>query len=138
VNATDVVRRVLVPAVVMAVATVACGGEGRPQAGPSASATFEDVTTISPGTREWLAVFATAEDPADLEGIQDRILGESPENVAVAPAGCWEEVPGELDLEEDWYVAGVVATSPEALQEAVEAVGREPVFEGEVTLLACD
>jgi hypothetical protein len=32
----------------------------------------------------------------------------------------------------------VVATSPEGLQDAVDAVGREPVFEGQVTLLACD
>jgi hypothetical protein len=138
VNLFPVVRRVLVPVAVVGLAGAGCGGEGPPKAGPSGSPTFEDVTTVSPGTREWLAVFATAEDPADLEGIQDRILAESPENVAVSPAGCWEEVPGEIDVEEDWYVAGVVATSPEALQEAVDAVGREPIFEGEVTLLACD
>jgi hypothetical protein len=138
VNVIHVVRRVVVLAAAVAMATAACGGEGRPQAGPSGSPTFEGVTTVSPGTRQWLAVFSTAEDPGDLEGIQDRILAESPENVAVLPAGCWEEVPGELDIDEDWYVAGVVATSPEGLQDAVDAVGREPVFEGQVTLLACD
>jgi hypothetical protein len=138
VNVIQVVRRVVLLAAATSVAAAGCGGEGRPQAGPSGSPTFEGVTTVSPGTREWLAVFATAEDPRDLDGIQDRILAESPENVALSPAGCWEEVPGELEIEEDWYVAGVVATSPEELQEAVDAVGREPLFEGQVTLLACD
>jgi hypothetical protein len=70
--------------------------------------------------------------------VTDEIIAASPENVAESPAGCWEEVPEALDLGEDDYVAGMVATSPEDLQEAVDAVGREPVFEGQVTLIACD
>jgi len=131
------VKRVVALAGLLAVGA-GCAEDERPQAGPTTSPTFEDVTGTSPGTLEWLAVFETAEDSTELEDIQDEIIEASPENVAVSPAGCWEEVPGELGLEEDDYVAGVVATSPEDLQEAVDAVGREPVFEGQVTLIACD
>jgi hypothetical protein len=123
---------------VVALGATACG-DRQPRAGPaSPSPTFEDVTTISPGHPEFLAVFETAADPEDLESVQEEILEEAPENVAVSPAGCWEEVPDELGVSAGDYVAGVVAASAEELQEAVEAVGREPIFEGQVTLIACD
>jgi hypothetical protein len=132
------VKRAIALAALMVVAGAACGQDQRPQAGPATSPTFEDVTEISPGSLEWLAVFETAEDSTELQDIQDEIISAAPENVVVAPAGCWAEVPGELDLEEDDYVAGVVASSPKDLRQAVDAVGREPVFEGQVTLIACD
>ena len=114
-----------------------CGERDRPEAGPSPTRTFEDVTTVSPGTVEWLAVFETAEDVNALEDVQDQILDEAAEHVAVGPAGCWEEVPEQLGIEEDHYVAGVVAASPEELRDVVDQVGREPIFEGQVTLIAC-
>jgi hypothetical protein len=114
-----------------------CGEGDRPEAGPSPTTTFEDVTTVSPGTAEWLAVFETAEDVNDLEDIQDEILDEAAEHVAVAAAGCWDEVPEQLGIEEDHYVAGVVAASPEELRDVVDDVGRDPIFEGKVTLIAC-
>ena len=132
------VRRALVLAAATAIVAAGCGDDGRPQAGPSGSPTFEGVTTVSPGSLEWLAVFDTAGDPNDLEDVQQEILDAAPENVAVSPAGCWEEVPDELGVEEDDYVAGVVAAAPDDLQQAVDAVGREPIFEGQVTLIACD
>jgi hypothetical protein len=132
------VKRAIALTALMVLAGSACGEDQGPQAGPTTSPTLEDVTETSPGSLEWLAVFETAEDSTELQDIQDEIISASPENVAVAPAGCWEEVPEELDLEEDDYVAGVVASSPEDLRRAVDAVGREPVFEGQVTLIACD
>ena len=115
----------------------ACNERDRPEAGPSPTPTFEDVTTISPGTLEWLAVFETAEDPNDLEEIQAQIMDEAAEHIAISPAGCWEEVPDELGIDEDDYVAGVVAASPDDLEEAIGEVDREPIFEGQVTLIAC-
>jgi hypothetical protein len=131
------VRRTLAAATVLIMA--ACGGErGRPQAGPSGSPTFEGVTTASPGTIEWLAVFDTAPDPEALQDIQEEILASSPQNVAISQAGCWKQVPAKLHVDEGEYVAGVVAASPRALKQAVDAVGREPIFEGQVTLIACD
>jgi hypothetical protein len=123
---------------IVALGTTACADQ-QPRAGPeSPSPTFEDVTTVSPGHPEFLAVFETAADPEDLESVQEEILEEAPENVAVSPAACWEEVPDELGISGGDYVAGVVAATAEELQEAVEAVGREPIFEGQVTLIACD
>jgi hypothetical protein len=131
--------RVLVGVVVLALASVACGQDREPRAGPgSPSPTFEDVTDGSPGAGEYLAVFDTAGDPEDLEAVQEEILEAAPANVAISPAGCWEEVPDELGISSGDYVAGVVAASAEGLQEAVDAVGREPIFEGRVTLIACD
>jgi hypothetical protein len=122
-----------------ALVATGCAEEPEPRAGPaSPSPTFEDVTEESPGAPEFLAVFETAEDPEDLEPIQEEILEEAPENVAVSPAGCWEEVPEELRISAGDYVAGVVAATEEELREAVDAVGREPIFEGQVTLIACD
>jgi hypothetical protein len=130
--------RTIALAALVAIAVTGCGEDRRPHAGPTTSPTFEDVTEPSPGSLEWLAVFESAEDPNELQDIQDEILAEAPENVAVSPAGCWDEVPEELGLEEDDYVAGVVAASPDDLRQAVDAVGREPIFEGQVTLIACD
>jgi hypothetical protein len=132
--------RVLFVALVgVALASAARGEDRQPRAGPgSPSPTFEDVTGVSPGSREYLAVFETAEDPEDLEALQEEILEEAPANAAISPAGCWDEVPSELGVSSGDYVAGVVAASPEQLQEAVDAVGREPIFEGPVTLIACD
>jgi hypothetical protein len=133
-------RRILAGAVVaLALASVACGEDREPRAGPgSPSPTFEDVTDGSPGAREYLAVFDTAEDPEDLEALQEEILEAAPANIAISPAGCWDEVPEELGVSSGDYVAGVVAVSAEGLQDAVDAVGREPIFEGQVTLIACD
>jgi hypothetical protein len=133
------VRAARLLAAALVVAAVACGQDREPRAGPgSPSPTFEDVTEASPGAPEYLAVFETAEDPEDLEALQEEILEEAPANVAVSPAGCWEEVPDELGVPAGDYVAGVVAASAQGLQEAVDAVGREPIFEGRVTLIACD
>jgi hypothetical protein len=132
-------RAILVAAAAVVLATGACGEDRTPRAGPrSPSPTFEGVTEVSPGAGEYLAVFETAEDPEDLEAIQDEILEEAPANAAISPAGCWDEVPEELGISGGDYVAGVVAVSAEGLQEAVDAVGREPIFEGRVTLIACD
>jgi hypothetical protein len=126
-------------AVALALVSVGCGEDREPRAGPgSPSPTFEDVTDGSPGAGEYLAVFDTAEDPEDLEPLQEEILETAPANIAISPAGCWEEVPEELGISSGDYVAGVVAASAEGLQEAVDAVGRDPVFEGQVTLIACD
>ena len=132
-------RAFLVAVVAVALASVGCGEDRTPRAGPgSPSPTFEGVTEASPGSREYLAVFETAEDPEDLEALQEEILEEAPANAAISPAGCWDEVPEELGISAGEYVAGVVAASAESLQEAVAAVGREPIFEGQVNLIACD
>ena len=132
-------KKLLVALVGVALVSVACGEDRQPRAGPgSPSPTFEDVTGVSPGSREYLAVFETAEDPEDLEALQEEILAEAPANVAISPAGCWDKVPEELGVPSGDYVAGVVAASPDRLQEAIDAVGREPIFLGQVTLIACD
>jgi hypothetical protein len=133
-------RRILVgAAVALALASVACGEDRQPRAGPgSPSPTFEDVTDGSPGAGEYLAVFDTAEDPEDLEALQEEILETAPANIAISPAGCWEEVPEELGISSGDYMAGIVAASADGLRDAVDLVGREPIFEGRVTLIACD
>ena len=132
--------RILVgAAAALVLASVACGEDREPRAGPgSPSPTFEDVTDGSPGAGEYLAVFDTAEDPEALEALQEEILETAPANIAISPAGCWEEVPEKLGISSGDYVAGVVAASPDGLQDAVDLVGREPIFEGRVTLIACD
>jgi hypothetical protein len=130
------VKRLGLLAAAVVLAASGCG-EGEPQAGPS-SPTFEDVTDPSPGSLQWLAVFDTADEADQLDDVQEEISAAAPENVTVALAGCWEEVPEELDVDDEDYVAGVVATTPAELRDAVEAVGREPIFEGQVTLIACD
>jgi hypothetical protein len=132
--------RILVgAAAALVLASVACGEDREPRAGPgSPSPTFEDVTDGSPGAGEYLAVFDTAEDPEALEALQEEILETAPANIAISPAGCWEEVPEKLGISSGDYVAGVVAASADGLQDAVDLVGREPIFEGRVTLIACD
>lgn len=86
--------------------------------------------------REWVAVFRVA-DAQDLEKETEEFLRVVPQNIAIAPIGCWVGLPDKLGNPEgdSVYVAAVVAESRPKLDEAVDKIGREPILEGEFPLM---
>lgn len=122
------------PWVTVVVALALAGGCGNDQ--PAGGG---DTVVPTPGMGpELVAVFEAAVDPDDLEALQERIFRAAPDHVAVAPAGCWEGLAGDMVISESAYVAAVVAEEEAELESAIEAVGSEPVHQGSYQVVACE
>lgn len=113
----------------MAVALVACSGDGDDADGGAASTTAPDVAVIAdPGETEWVAVYAI--EPPDSPDRDEFIEAAAPQ-VFESPAACWEAVPARLAVSPDTYVLGVVAPTEEQLRELDERLPGDPVLIGE-------
>lgn len=94
--------------------------------------------TIEP-ILEWVAVFRVAE-VQELNDEAQELFRLVPQNVAVAPVGCWVGLPEKLGNPsgESPYVSAVVAESREELDRVVEKVGRDPILRGEFPAMCVD
>jgi hypothetical protein len=96
---------------------------GSPQSGPSAV---------------WLAGLRVEVDPEDLQADTREIMDEAGSAIFAGPVSCFDSVPAEFVPAPDAYVLGLVAPSKEELDEAVDRVGREPIFVEQVTNTCVD
>lgn len=108
----------------LVVGTAACGngegGEGTP----------------SPGSRfptVWLAVFESTADPNE-PGFEERgqeVKERAGRAISISPEGCFVDLPDEV-APAGGYVLAVRGESEEEMAAAVDRVGREPIFAGQV------
>jgi hypothetical protein len=88
---------------------------------------------------EWIAVFDVARSPDQLDPSTEELLETAgSEHIAVSPISCWEGLPEKLHSGVDAYVAAVYGPGEEELDEVIEAVGREPIFRGELAAYCID
>jgi hypothetical protein len=80
-------------------------------------------------TREWVAVFRTADGPDPLRTDTDLLLELAPGHLVVGPVGCHEGLAAELDLDEASYFSGVVGKSRSELRTVLEVVRMHPRFD---------
>ena len=85
---------------------------------------------------EWLAVFRTATDVGELDADTAAIKAIVGGAIVVSPVNCFEGLP--FDDPGSTYLLGVVAPSPEQLDELLEQVARPTVFEGQVRTMCLD
>lgn len=91
------------------------------------------------GYTEWIAVFDVARDPDQLDPSTEELLQTAGrDHIAVSPISCWEGLPEELNSGVDAYVAAVYGPGKAQLDEVIEAVGREPIFRGELVAYCID
>jgi hypothetical protein len=127
--------------VALAVVLTACSRDGT---GDGA------VTLESPGTGTptgsshsgpstvWLAGLRVEADPEDLQADTQAIMEAAGTAIFVGPVSCFDSVPAEFVPSPDAYVLGLVAPSREELDQAVDRVGREPIFVVQVTNTCVD
>jgi hypothetical protein len=91
---------------------------------------------------EWVAVFHTATDLAELDDDTEALMEVAPRNLVVGPVGCHGGLAEALAVSEaDAYFSGVVARTRRALDRAVARASRHPLFRdgpafaGELTVL---
>lgn len=130
-------------AVTLLVGACGSGERVRRGGGPATPTTVvpsepEPTPTVEP-IPEWVAVFRVA-DARDLKKETDEFLRLVPDNIAIAPIGCWVGLPEELGNTQgdSVYVAAVVAESRGELKGVVEKVGREPILVGEFPAMCVD
>lgn len=91
------------------------------------------------GYREWIAVFDVARRPEGLDPSTEELLETAGmDHIAVGQASCWKSLPRKLGVGLNAFVAAVYGPSEEELDEVIEAVGREPIFRGELPAYCID
>jgi len=125
--------------IALALMLAACGGRGH--APPSASV---PVPTIAPpatptdviGTRVWLVVFRTANDPFDLNADTQTLLARVGGAIRVSPVLCFDGLPAAMAPTD--YLMGVAAPTKGELQRLIARSGFRALFEVKVTELCID
>jgi hypothetical protein len=91
------------------------------------------------GFTEWIAVFDVGGHPEELDPSTEELLETAGmDHIAVGQASCWKGLPRKLGVGLDAVVAAVHARSEEELDTVVSAVGRQPVFLGELAAFCID
>ena len=91
------------------------------------------------GYTEWVAVFDVASQLDDLDPSTEELLDTAGiDHIAVGQASCWKGLPRKLGVALDSVVAAVHARNEAELETVIIAVGREPVFLGELAAFCID
>jgi hypothetical protein len=81
---------------------------------------------------EWVAIYDSARDPADLERTRRRLMETAPGNLVIAAASCWKGLAQQLGVPRDAQVAGVVAITGNELAFVVERIELSFLFYGQL------
>jgi hypothetical protein len=98
-------------------------------------------TSVSPpsapsaGGERWIAVIDVAADPNDLDALTQRLLEPLGTALVVAPADCFEGLPGTA---KDSYVIGAVGDARSEVERRVVDAGETVAFTANVTILCTD
>lgn len=91
------------------------------------------------GYREWIAVFDVARRVEALDPSTEELIETAGmDHIAVGQAACWKGLPRKLGVGPDAVVAAVYGPSEPELDAVVRAVGREPIFRGELPAYCID
>ncbi|MGH2710157.1 MAG: hypothetical protein ACRDH9_03005 [Actinomycetota bacterium] len=91
------------------------------------------------GYTEWLAVFDVARRAEGLDPTTEELLDTAGmDHIAVGQASCWKGLPRKLGVGLNSVVAAVYGPGEAELDEVVAAVGREPIFRGELEAFCVD
>ncbi len=106
------------------------------------STTSAATTSVSPssappsaGEERWIAVIDVAADPDDLDALTQRLLEPLGTALMVAPADCFEGLPGSA---KDGYVIGAVGDARSEVERRVVDAGETVAFTANVTILCTD
>ena len=112
-----------------------------PEGGPSPT-TSSATTSVSPrsaspsaGGERWIAVVDVAADPNDLDSLTQRLLEPLGIALVVAPADCFEGLPGTAN---DGYVIGAVGDTRSEVERRVIDAGEAVAFTAKVRILCTD
>lgn len=112
-----------------------------PGGGPSPT-TSSATTSVSPqsaspsaGGERWMAVVDVAADPNDLDALTQRLLEPLGIALVVAPADCFEGLPGTAS---DGYVIGAVGDTRSEVERRVIDAGETVAFTAKVRILCTD
>ncbi|HEX4941439.1 MAG TPA: hypothetical protein VFW51_02810 [Actinomycetota bacterium] len=83
----------------------------------------------------WIAVIDVAADPDDLDDLTQRLLEPLGTALVVAPADCFEGLPGTAN---DGYVIGAVGDARSEVERRVVDAGERVAFTANVTILCTD
>jgi hypothetical protein len=88
---------------------------------------------------EWIAVFDAAKRSEGLDPSTEELLETAGmDHIAVGQASCWKGLPRRLGVGLNAVVAAVYGPGKAQLDEVIEAVGREPIFRGELVAYCID
>jgi hypothetical protein len=117
----------------------ACADDPEGGRSPTTSRTTASVSPASPSPpaegESWIAVIEVAADPNDLDALTQRLLEPLGTALMVAPADCFEGLPGTA---KDGYVIGAVGDARSEAQQRVVDAGETVAFTANVTILCTD
>lgn len=88
---------------------------------------------------EWIAVFDVARRAEGLDPSTEELLETAGmDHIAVGQATCWKGLPRRLGVGINAVVAAVYGPGKGQLDAVIEAVGREPIFRGELAAYCID
>ena len=109
--------------------------EGGPSSTTSAATTSVSPPSASPSTETWIAVIEVAADPDDLDSLTQELLEPLGTALMVAPADCFEGLPGTA---KDGYVIGAVGDTRSEVERRVVDAGETVAFTAKVRILCTD
>jgi hypothetical protein len=81
---------------------------------------------------QFVAVFETALDPADLKRVRRELEDVAGTGAWFGTLDCWKGLPRRLGVSRDRWGAAIVALTGNELDFFVERIGRAPIFYGQL------
>ena len=119
-----------------------CADDPEGGGNPTTSSGTTATTSVSPpsashsaGGETWIAVVDVAADPNDLDALTQRLLEPLGTALVVAPADCFEGLPGTA---KDGYVIGAVGGARSEVERRIVDAGETVAFTAKVRILCTD
>jgi hypothetical protein len=112
----------------------ACSDEGSPEGKSSVSpaslrASASSRSSTGPAVSAWIAVFAIADDPSDLDVKTAELVPTLGTAMRASPVQCFRGLPAAAG---SGYVLGAVAETRSEMRRLETAAGRDPLFEARI------